>query len=175
MLLSLRTTLLSMCLFASTTTAFDRYQGYLPTTLITDTAALDQDQYFFNEELSDRKIGSAMHVYRDGGHSGSFALLELENVGEPAQAFDKGTPVFGVAEDTTNVLGELLQDTTWAANSNSVSIKVLYNVGVNQETYVNCQVGGLYHFQMGNRDGCTYTHTQVLFFWVLLLFGLADR
>ena len=155
--MSFRTSFLTgVWLFASTTTAFDRYQGYLPTTLVTDTAALDLDQYYFNEELSDRKIGYAMHVYREGGHSGSFAVLELENLGAPAQAFPKGTRVYGNAEDSTQVLGELMGDISWLENTNTKPIKVLYTVGNKQENYVNCQVGGLYRFEMANRDGCTY-------------------
>jgi hypothetical protein len=49
---------------------YDRYAGYLPSTRVTDEAALDLDQQELNAVLS----------YSQGGHAGSYARLTLTNI-----------------------------------------------------------------------------------------------
>ena len=43
--------------------SFGLYAGYSPLTQITDIAAIDLDQYDFNEQLVQRKLNNALHVY----------------------------------------------------------------------------------------------------------------
>lgn len=131
--------------------AFDRYAGYAPTTLITDYAAIDLDQEEFNLQLAERRVEMAMNIYEQGGHSGSYALLNITD-GTKGVTYPAGTVVKGFAAVNETVTGTLLEAVTFAGSV--AQVKVLYDVGEEQLYYVDCQVGGLWTVNRANRDGC---------------------
>lgn len=150
---------LASATFTTTTTAitYDRYGGtYVPTTPITDYAALDLDQYELNLQLASRKLMPALHMYRDGGFSGSYAVLTLQNIGDAAATIPAGTTVYGETYSQSQVVGYVAQDTSWPQYAEEAELEVMYAVGDVQNDYLDCQVGGLWHFSMANRKGCTY-------------------
>lgn len=144
--------------------SFDRYAGYVPSTQVTDIAAIDLDQLVFNEELSDRKLNHAMFVYEQGGHSGSFAVLKVNlgsassfptlGVGVTHTFFPAGTKVFGKTEGLEVVTGTLKNDLKWDATALDQDIEVKYSTSDRQFGYVDCQVGGLTASKKANRVGC---------------------
>lgn len=136
--------------------SFDSYAGYLPSTQITDIAAIDLDQLTLNEQLSGGKLNNALSVYKEGGHSGSYALLGITNSGTSDYSFVAGAQVTGVAENGQNVTGVLMSDVTWGKHTQQHFINVKYSNGDSQATYVDCQVGGLYYFHGANRGGCKF-------------------
>ena len=95
--------LLSTAVFAA-----DRYEGYLPTTNITDIAAIDLDQEQFNIQISDLKIENAMNVYRLGGNSGSYATMNIKDA-PSSTTYPAGTVVQGMSEFDEIVNGTLLE------------------------------------------------------------------
>lgn len=156
---------------------FNRYAGYLPTTRITDEASIDMDQYDFNLQLSSRRTDKAMYVYREGGHSGSYALLNLLNVTADDEGFlVKDAIVKGFNPYNETISGIILADWTFdSAKPNPV--QVLYHTKDAQEDMENvCHVGGLVAIQAAARDGCTFysfsfillpLSCRLLFFFVL--------
>jgi hypothetical protein len=131
---------------------FDRYAGYVTTTLVTDEAVIDLDQMVINDLLSDRKIKEAMSIYREGGHSGSYAVLSLKGnfSGQPLLA---GTSVIGNSTRNNTVVGTLKENVTIGAKSDNV-IEVTYPVVKGQKKSAWCQVGALTGVQLAKRDGC---------------------
>ena len=151
MLLLLRHALL----LSMVTADFDRYAGYLPTTSVTDLAALDLDQEVFNVELTDRHIDKALFVYEEGGHSGSYAKLTLTNLGQPAASYPIGTQVYGKNDAGEQVVGELRTAVSWGEDTVLAKvINVFYKVSDKQENHVGCQVGGLWRESDGVLKGC---------------------
>jgi hypothetical protein len=137
--------------------SFNRYAGYMPTTKVTDEAALDLDQHDFNLELSERRIKEGLVMYTQGGHSGSYAILSISNA--PAGSEDtylKGTEVIGRSSFDEVVRGTLRKDVTLDSQDEVNLIEVLYDVNGTQSNYVGCQVGGLSTLERANRDGCTW-------------------
>lgn len=148
----------ALFLTASTTVhsqvVYDRYAGYQPTTLITDYAAIDQDQMIINEETGERALLNAWHVYTEGGHSGSYAELTGINMTHSFH-HKKGNVVRGLNAFLGIVNGTLLEDAAWTVgDGGDVVFKVLYDVGPHQEEYSDCTVGGLFGFGAGQREGC---------------------
>jgi hypothetical protein len=133
---------------------FNYYAGYLPVHSITDLAALDLDQYAINIELLDRKLLEAYHIYREGGHSGSYATLTLSNADRVAGDYEVETIVYGVNSRGENIIGYLRDAAIWTADELNPIINVTYPVGDRQATYSNCTVGGLWRITDADRDGC---------------------
>ena len=144
---------LLLLLAAQARANFDRYAGYLPVTQITDKAAIDLDQLEFNELLYNREINLAKKVYEKGGHSGAYAELTLEDMGDAA-SYPAGTGVFGPNKDGNIVFGNLMEDVSWSASDTEALVKVVYKTEDRQAVYTDCQVGGLTEIQKANKDGC---------------------
>jgi hypothetical protein len=134
--------------------AFNRYAGYAPTNLITDYAAIDMDQEEFNLQLADRRVEMAMNIYQYGGHSGSYAVLNVTG-GSRGLSYPVGTVVHGLSSANDVVNGTLLEAMKFTGSS--AQVKVLYDVGPEQLYYVDCQVGGLWTVNRANRAGCKYS------------------
>jgi hypothetical protein len=120
--------------------------------LITDYAAIDLDQEEFNWQLADRRVEMALNIYQYGGHSGSYAVLNITN-GSRGVSYPVGTVVRGVSSALDLVNGTLLEAVTFTGSA-AQEVKVLYNVGPEQIDYVDCQVGGLWTVNRANRNGC---------------------
>jgi hypothetical protein len=165
---------LLVLLAAPTISAFDRYGGYLPSTSITDVAAIDLDQVEFNTELAERRVEMAMYIYEEGGHSGSYADLTITNFTKAAD-YPAGTIVRGLSAVDDMVNGTLKEKAQWSAGTTNPIISVKYDVSDVQQEYVDCQVGGLNKIggQRVNLDGCKYLpYVAVLNFcvpsWIIL-------
>jgi hypothetical protein len=135
---------------------FDRYAGYMPTTQITDIAAIDLDKLDFNVQLQELKVNYAMSVYTQGGHSGNYAVLKLNNLSNTEATYLAGSRVIGVASNLGSVTGTLMADVILTATTLEQHITVRYDTFDTQSTYVNCQVGGLFTFQMATLGGCKF-------------------
>lgn len=140
-----------------------RIVGYEPRTKVTDLAALDLDQKIMEQELFLSKLSKALNVYKDGGHSMSYASLTVRHPNPPA-SYPKDTQIFGVTPLGSAVSGSLMEDVSWHKNNTvGVNVKILYHTSDVQERYVGCQVGGLFTFSEANHDGC-FNDTGVLTF-----------
>jgi len=132
--------------------AFMKIAGYQPSTLVTDHNALDLDQAAIEDQLSslsEETFGNAVKVYEQGGHSKSFATLQLS---QPlTEDLPPGTHVRGRADDQDTVVKG---KTKGVHQVNSDVLQVLYQVLEEQDSYVDCQVGGMAGFGEANRDGC---------------------
>jgi hypothetical protein len=133
--------------------AFDRYAGYAPTNLITDYAAIDLDQEEYNLQLADRRVEMALNIYQQGGHSGSYAVLNITDATRGV-SYPVGTAVQGLSSANDLVNGTLLEAVKFTGTS--AQVKVLYDVGPEQLYYLDCQVGGLWTANRANRGGCKY-------------------
>ena len=154
--------LLSSFVSGANAEVYDRYAGYEPTTSITDYAAIDLDQEILNEETGERILQNAWEIYVNGGHSGSYAVLNITNT-SVAGDYPIGTIVRGWNSFAEVVNGSLLEAANWKIGASSPTIKVLYDVIPLQSGYSDCQVGGLYTFAAADRGGCTYHISQIYF------------
>jgi hypothetical protein len=157
--------------------SFERIVGYQPTTQVTDHAALDLDQQIMERELASGNLIHARNVYERGGHSYSIAQVTLLNSPQAAN-WPVGTEVAGLTEDgLRGVLGTLLFAENWEASADGspwvVQMDVLYTTSDIQETYVDCQVGGLYTFGAANRNGCKYRQNRIFALFVFHIMLLA--
>jgi hypothetical protein len=136
---------------------YNRYAGYLPSTRVTDEAALDLDQREFNLELSERRIKEGFIMYKQGGHAGSYARLTLTNVGsQDGEVLLAGAKITGNSSFSEPVSGVLKEDVTLSSATGDVNVlEVVYPVNNTQANYVECQVGGLNALARASRDGCT--------------------
>lgn len=117
-----------------------------------DEAVIDLDMEKIVEQIAEQDLLRARNVYRDGGHSKSFAILTLQSP-PPNKSLKKSTLVAGWTEKSTRVFGSVLEDVSWQQPSpDGITIKVLYDLK-NTEP---CQSGGLFTLRAANRDGCTY-------------------
>jgi hypothetical protein len=156
---------------------FETLVGYTPRTQVTDhgrskveniirvvrrheshltlrrTAALDLDQDIMEQELFLGRMDKARNVYIQGGHSKSYAELNLKSP-TGSKSYPKGTEVYGLTPSGGEVYGKLMEDVSWNSSSVDVQILVQYHTSDIQEHYVSCQVGGLFTFSDANRDGC---------------------
>jgi len=130
--------------------------GYEPLTQVTDYAALDLDQFDYEEQAHVGDFVPARNVYEEGGHSMSFAELVLANP-TPDKSFPAGTKAIGVTEKNKTVSGILMEDVAWGSiDGVNITLKVRYDTSDVQAEYVDCQVGGLFTFMKANRNGCKY-------------------
>jgi hypothetical protein len=151
--------------------SYERIVGYQPTSQVTDHAAIDLDQQIMEQQLAKGDFISARNVYEQGGHSYSFAKIELFNSSSEGD-WPVGTQVFGLSEDGQEVSGSLLLPVKWTppadGQSYQVNLDVLYTTSDIQEVYVDCQVGGLYSFGAANLNGCKYSQSRRFALHVLL-------
>jgi hypothetical protein len=136
--------------------AFDWIGGYEPRTLVTDHAAIDLDQAELERLLSDdRKFDAAKAIYEKGGHSQPIARLKLTNPGPaPDGPIPARTIVLGNNTHGETIQGRLVEDVTWAAADDVVFLHVEYEGNHDQESPLNCQVGGLVVDDSGSHEGC---------------------
>jgi len=129
--------------------------GYLPTSQITDHAALDLDQMRLNEQVYKRQIANARRIYEQGGHSFSYAEITLQNLTQ-GNTFEASTSVIGITsqDPPAEVSGTLMEPVSWSDGTADAVVKVQYDTSDIQSDYVNCQVGGLYYIGEANREGC---------------------
>jgi hypothetical protein len=150
---------LSLCALVAFAHAADRrlslqrIVGYEPKTQVTDHAAIDLDQKSMEQELFLERLIKARNVYIQGGHSRSYAELKLINPAGP-RSYKANTDVLGKALNGAEIVGRLMHDVSWKNGTKQVKLDVQYATSDIQESYVGCQVGGLYTFSEANRDGC---------------------
>jgi hypothetical protein len=102
---------------------------------------------------------NARNVYTDGGHSNSYAVLNLK-VPLPF-SIRQGTPVSGFADDNTSLVeGYTVGET---AKGNKI-IKVVYLISEIQDSYVPCQVGALPRISQATLAGCKIIHCYTVCF-----------
>ena len=141
---------------------YSRIVGYQPRTQVTDVAALDVDQAVMEEELFLGRVPKARSIYEQGGHSKSYATLQLNRVLNPA-SYHSGTEVYGVTEKGSEVMGTLMEPAAWGPNATRVTFKVVYETSDIQGEHVGCQVGALYSMGKAKLDGCKSCHASVAF------------
>ena len=115
---------------------------------VTDECAIDLDQAAMEEQLSlmtPESFEKARSIYRDGGHSKSYAKITL--ITGLASDIWKGDQVCGKNSADTQISGRA------AANyyRGDLVIDVYYSTSDIQDSYVTCRVGSLVD-QM--TDGC---------------------
>jgi len=91
-------------------------------------------------ELTASGFQNAKSIYREGGHSKSYAELTLTSPASLASSVTKGDAVIG-GTDTTGapVVGKAFAD----APQGSSKLQVQYSTSTVQASYSDCQVGGL--------------------------------
>ena len=133
---------------------YDRIVGYEPRSKVTDYAAIDLDQFMMEDRLSKGQLIKARNVYQFGGHSESIAKVTLMNP-PGAHSFPPGTKVMGIDKLGQDVEGTLAKRLVWDTQTNgNLEAHIKYFVSDKQDSYVGCQVGGLYSFEKANLDGC---------------------
>lgn len=131
-------------------------QTYTPSqeNVVVDYSLLDLDKRQIGWKLDDRKHLPAYQVYRDGGYSGSFAILTLQGLGGSAGSYKAGTKVTGATYSAYPVIGYLTKDVSWTAAENHAEVEIQYELGDLENDILDCQVGGLWRFSEANRRGC---------------------
>jgi hypothetical protein len=90
---------------------------------------------------------NAENVYKQGGHSKSYARITLVN--PLANAALAGSEVVGQSVGGDDVQGTVMNE----AEAGDTEIEVQYATTAIQDNYVTCQVGGL---PEPNMEGCKY-------------------
>jgi hypothetical protein len=134
--------------------AYEWIAGYEPRTLVTDHAAIDLDQEVIERLLAFRRLDDAKAIYKKGGHSQPIAQIQLVDADPPVMPIPAGTIVIGWSNNGDMVRGRLLEETTWTSEETNVTIFVEYQRNEAQESYLNCEVGGLVEISEANGDGC---------------------
>ena len=106
------------------------------------------------DSYTDAGFAVAQNIYERGGHSKTFAVLNLE--APLGAAVSEGTVITGSNEGGDVVTGEAYAD---GAAGESV-LKFRYAVGSSQATYSGCQVGGLLET---NTAGCKFKRRGLVF------------
>ena len=118
---------------------FQRIWNYLPQSKVTDMAAIDLDMEVILKLLEENKFDEAERVYKEGGHVGSTAVLELVDPLEEDVPF--GTAVTGLVGSAGDDVG---YGTIFAnAKAGETILLVEYATTINQDNHVGCQVGAL--------------------------------
>mmetsp|Transcript_4355 Transcript_4355/g.12532 ORF Transcript_4355/g.12532 Transcript_4355/m.12532 type:complete len:579 (-) Transcript_4355:233-1969(-) len=120
--------------------SYELIANYEPRSSVTDINAIDLDQAAMEDQLAIRNIeawSNAENVYKNGGHSKSVAMITLST--PLAGALEKFTTVTGQNSAGATVYGQVYDD--YANGATTVGIQ--YKVIDIQESYVECQVGGL--------------------------------
>mmetsp|Transcript_58185 Transcript_58185/g.123404 ORF Transcript_58185/g.123404 Transcript_58185/m.123404 type:complete len:520 (-) Transcript_58185:82-1641(-) len=114
--------------------------GYKPGSSVTDHCALDLDQAAIEKALSAKtpeSYAAAEKIYNEGGHSKSYANIELVN--GLTSSVKKGDALTGKNSAGNDVSGKFASD----YDDGIKSIKVYYTTTDVQEDWVGCRVGAL--------------------------------
>lgn len=101
---------------------------------------IDLDQKSLENQLglqTSEGFEAATKIYRDGGHSKSYAMIKLD-AGLNSKA-GKGAKVMGTNADGATVDAILMHD----ADAGEDEIRVQYATTENADSHVGCKVGGL--------------------------------
>jgi len=135
---------------AADNSSFETVAGYSPATQVTDQCAIDLDQQIIEEQLSERTqdgFDRAFLIYKHGGHSKSYAKVELYK--PLSTAIQKNTRILGKNAAGYEVAGLAYDD----YDAEETTIRVEYQRSDVQAKYVECQVGALPSLNQ-NLDGC---------------------
>lgn len=133
--------------FAPTVADYDAIAGYAPGTQVADHNAIDLDQAAIETELKLPNFERAQEIYNEGGHSKSYALLDLS--GGVLQAISKGdilsvTYSLGSDTDVRVVSGKAAGN--YARGEEKIKLYYITTNGSDR-----CQVGALRNI---NTSGC---------------------
>lgn len=111
--------------------------------VVVKKAATDQDLYAITRELRKKNFASAESIYNEGGHSGSYATLHLEDALD--EALEAGTLIIGPTPIDDGSSGPARAILREDANVGTRSLVVDYETrSVSYQDYhVDCQVGAL--------------------------------
>jgi hypothetical protein len=115
---------------------------------VTDHCAIDLDQLAIEDQLAlatDESYEAARRIYNEGGNSKSYASIKLATPLTLDVA--KSDSITGSTDDGTQVSLKAYEDYPTGTSN----INVLYETTDMQDSYVNCQVGGLVET---NLEGC---------------------
>ncbi|CAJ1931940.1 unnamed protein product [Cylindrotheca closterium] len=118
---------------------YESIHSYTPMSLVTDSAAIDQDLHVIHLELkkeTQRGWTNAEKIYREGAFSKPVAKILLNSPLEddlPAKTTVKGVDTSGFP-----VSGTLFKE----AKVDERELMIQYDISEVQANYVNCQVGG---------------------------------
>mmetsp|Transcript_21764 Transcript_21764/g.37049 ORF Transcript_21764/g.37049 Transcript_21764/m.37049 type:complete len:586 (-) Transcript_21764:238-1995(-) len=130
---------------------FAEIAGYAPFSIVTDANAIDLDLQLIETELfksSEDSFRNALQIYQNGGHTASIATLTLTSAISGPVA--EGTRVAGLDSLNRDVIGEVSQDYPVGATE----LNVLYVPTSNQQSYLECLVGGLTVVNQSQTSGC---------------------
>ena len=132
------------------------------------------DLFYIKQQLDEEKYETALELYLYGGHSGSFATLQLQ---EPlTETLHDFTMVLGDVHHNASMLGsQVMGEVTGFLKGQhlkgTTTLKVLYAVSNDQENYLNCQVGALHLVNRVKKSGCEFSSLLCLCFFFLSLFA----
>ncbi|KAL3938264.1 MAG: hypothetical protein SGBAC_006787 [Bacillariaceae sp.] len=118
---------------------YESIHSYTPMSLVTDSAAIDQDLHVIHLELqkeTQRGWINGEKIYREGAFSKPVAKIQL--ISPLNEDVPVGTAVSGVDTGGFQVYGKLYKD----AKAEERELVVQYHINEVQANYVNCQVGG---------------------------------
>jgi len=128
--------------------------GYYPENNLKDYLELDLDKASMEVELrigGESNFHSAEELYKRGGFSSSYAILELREITGLASAIKKGTSVFGSNEQGREVKGEIMKD----LSIGEMFIPVLYRYPpFDRNTTFTCVAGSLSTIGVQVTTGC---------------------
>eukprot|EP00560_Eucampia_antarctica_P008856 CAMPEP_0197822788 /NCGR_PEP_ID=MMETSP1437-20131217/52_1 /TAXON_ID=49252 ORGANISM="Eucampia antarctica, Strain CCMP1452" /NCGR_SAMPLE_ID=MMETSP1437 /ASSEMBLY_ACC=CAM_ASM_001096 /LENGTH=282 /DNA_ID=CAMNT_0043421589 /DNA_START=111 /DNA_END=955 /DNA_ORIENTATION=- len=120
--------------------SYEKIAGYEPNSKVTDHNAIDLDQNEMMLLISDKTEDSfraALKVFQEGGHSKSYAEVTVPGL---TTSISKKTAL-SVSFNGTTIKGKAYAD--YAGGTAGGIVKFQYATGDIQESYVDCQVGGL--------------------------------
>jgi hypothetical protein len=130
--------------------SFEKVAGYSPGSQVTDHCAIDLDQKAIEAQLTlktPESFDNALRVYKEGGNSKSYAQITLSTT--LTSAISKGSIIMGKNAQGNEVSGKAYQN----YDAGYSVIKVQYTTTDIQDTYVECQVGGMVESAQ-NTKGC---------------------
>lgn len=118
----------------------EQIAGYEPASQVTDHNAIDLDQKAIEGRLAlatEASFEEAEDIYLNGGHSKSYALVELTpTLSKPVS---KGTIVSGTTESGAKTTAKFYE----SYDAGMGMVKLQYQTTDIQESYVTCRVGAL--------------------------------
>lgn len=130
--------------------SYEKVAGYNPGSQVTDHCAIDLDQQAIEAQLAlktPEAFENAQRIYKEGGNSKSYAQVTLTT--PLTAALQKGDSVMGRNTQGNEVAGKAYGD----YDAGVSVIKVQYTTTDIQESYVECQVGGMTS-DSHNTKGC---------------------
>lgn len=114
--------------------------GYEPKSNVVDRLTIDLDQQSLSNLVglqTTEGFADAERVYKDGGNSKSYAVIELDSGLSSAVA--QGAPVSAMSVDGDAVTGAMYQD----YSAGETNIKIQYDISDDATNHVKCKIGGL--------------------------------